>query len=537
MNKDDIYSSQSRLTRSAGVVSIAVMISRVTGLVREMVLVFFLEARTLLDSFDAAYTIPNLLRDLFGEGILSKAFVSTFADVEAKSGEKAAWRLANLVFNAVTVILSIITIIGILVSPYIVSIMVKGKGFDAAIPEPNFGLLDKRDMTVYLTRVMFPYILLVSLAAVAMGLLNSKGRFGIPASASTFNNIGFLVFGIMGYYIAPKMGQHPAIGFAVGELLGGALQFVIQVPSMRRVGFRYRPILDFTDPNLKRVMKLIAPAIVGNAALQLNIFLNRFFASHGEGWIAWNIRAFRLMYVPIGVFGVAISTATLPALSRFVARNSMDEYRKTLSYALKMVFILTLPASVGMIALSKPIISALYERGEFGSEDTIKVAGALLCYAFGLCGYAGRQIATDGFIALKNMRTPVIVSLFTISFNILLNYIFIFQLGFDHRSLAISTACSVTANFLLVLVMLRRQVGKFGGRDLASVFVRALIASTGMGVIAVLTYRQSSHILGNTLSLLVAVIISMPVIYGLYRAFRLQEVNQAVGAIVGRFKR
>lgn len=538
MEETAIDQDHSKLTRSAGVVSIAVMGSRVLGLVREIVLAHLFEAETSLDAYDAAFRIPNFLRDLFGEGVLSKAFVTTFTDVETRSGEKAAWRLANLVFNALTIILVIITIIGIILAPFIVSLIFMGKGFDTVLPpESSFGFADKRDLTVYLARIMFPFLLLVSLAAIAMGLLNSKGRFGVPASASSFFNLGSVIVGVWGYYTAPKLGQHPTVGMAVGVLFGGALQFIVQTPSMWRVGFRYKPVLSFTDPDLKQVMKLVAPAILGTAALQVNLLFNSFFASQGEGWLAWNIRAFRIMHFPIGVLGVAISTASLPVLSRFAAQNSMDEYRRTFSYALKLVFILALPASAGLIVLSRPIISLLYEHGKFGADDTVRTAGALFCYAFGLCGYSGVKIATDGFYALKNIRIPVIVSLFTIALNILLNYILIFQLGFDHRSLAVSTACSITVNFLLVLSLLWRRVRNFGGRDLASVFVKSLIAAGGMGAVAALTYRWLLSFAGTKLSLLAAIIVAMPVFYGLCYMLRLREIDQVIGAMAEKIRR
>ena len=527
-NKEErLDSTQSRMTRSAGVVSAGVMCSRVLGLVRETVLAGLFEARTSLDAFKAAFTIPNFLRDLFGEGILSKAFVATFKDVEARSGEDAAWRLTNLVFNALAIILIIITLLGIIMSPFIVNLIFIGKGFDA----------DKRELTVYLTRIMFPFLLLVCMAAIAMGSLNSKGRFGVPAFASAFFNIGSVAVGVWGYYMGPKLGQHPVVGMAVGVLVGGTLQFIVQIPSMWRAGFRYRPVLSFTDPDLKQVMKLMAPAILGNAALQVNLLLNRVFASQGAGWLTWNTQAFRVMHFPIGIIGVAISTASLPLLSQFASQDSMDEYKKTFTYALKLMFILALPAAAGLIALNKPIISLIYERGKFGADDTIQVAGALFCYAFGLCGYSGRQIATDGFIALKDMRTPVIVSLFTIALNILLNCILIFGLGFDHRSLAISTACSITMNFVLVLGFLWHRVSGFDGYSLGSVFVKSVMAAACMGVVVSLIHNQLSGFMGSKLSLLAVIALAMPVLYILYRVFRVREFHQLVEAMLGKLRR
>lgn len=538
MEKTRIEQSHSRLTRSAGVVSVAVMCSRVLGLVREMVLVHLFDARTSLDAYKAAFRIPNFLRDLFGEGVLSKAFVTTFTDVETRSGEKAAWRLANLVFNALVIVLIIITLAGIIFAPSIINLIFSGPGFDIELsPDANFGFAGKRALTVYLARIMFPFLLLVSLSAIAMGLLNSKGRFGVPASASSFFNLGSVAVGVWGYYTAPKLGLHPATGMAVGVLAGGVLQFTMQIPSMWRVGFRYRPVLSLTDPDFRQVMKLVAPATLGTAALQVNLLLNSIFASHGEGWLTWNLLAFRIMHFPIGVLGVAISTASLPVLSRLAARGSMDEYRRTLSYALKLIFILSLPASVGLIVLGKPIVSLLYEHGRFSADDTMRVAGSLFCYAFGLCGYSGVKIATDGFYALKNIRTPVIVSLFTIAFNTVLNYVFIFQLGFDQRSLAVSTACSMTANFLLVLILLWRRVGSLDGRGLASVFIKSVIAAAGMGVATALIYSQLFPLIGNGFSLLVAIITAMPVLYAFARMLKLRELDQVIGYIVEKFRK
>jgi len=537
MEKTSIEQRHSRLTRSAGVVSIAVMCSRVLGLVREMVLVHLFKAGT-LDAYNAAFRIPNFLRDLFGEGVLSKAFVTTFTDVETRSGEKAAWRLTNLVFNALVIVLIIITLAGIIFAPTIINLIFSGEGFDVELsPDSHFGFAGKRALTVYLARIMFPFLLLVSLSAIAMGLLNSKGRFGVPASASSFFNLGSVAVGVWGYYAAPKLGLHPLTGMAVGVLAGGVLQFTIQIPSMWRVGFRYRPILSLTDPDFRQVMRLVAPATLGTAALQVNLLINCVFASHGDGWLTWNLLAFRIMHFPIGVLGVAISTASLPVLSRLVAQGLMDEYRRTFAYAMKLIFILSIPASVGLIVLGKPIVSLLYEHGRFSDYDTERVAGSLFCYAFGLCGYSGVKVATDGFYALKNIRTPVIVSLFTIAFNTVLNYVFIFQLGFDHRSLAVSTACSITANFLLVLGLLWRRVGNFDRRGLASVFIKSVIAAGGMGVVAALVYRQLSPLMGNGFSLLVAIIAAMPVLYAFARVLRIRELGQIIGYIVEKFRK
>jgi len=542
---EETKSKDAQLTRSAGVVSIAVMGSRILGLVREMVLAYFFEARLGLDAFYAAFRIPNLLRDLFGEGILSKAFVTTFTGTEVKEGEESAWRLASMVFNALALVLVIITLLGILFSPFIVDIMFFGEGFsNVPLPaEDSFGIANKRDLTVYLTRIMFPFILVVSLAAIAMGLLNSKNRFFIPASASSFFNAGSVAIGYMGYYVAPKFGQHPTVGMAVGILVGGALQFLIQVPSMWRVGYRYRPLLSFTDNRVREVMRLVAPMVLGAAAVQVNVFVNSIFASQGEGWLTWITQSFRLMHLPIGIFGVAISTASLPILSRYIAEGNIESYRHTISHALRLMILLTVPASIGLMALKVPIIRLIYQRGQFDAYDTQQVANALFYYAFGLCGYSAVKIATDGFYALKDTKTPVYVSLCTIALNIILNYLFIFRFGFDHRSLALSTSCTLTANFTALFIILNRRVGNFGIGVIASVFIRITIASLLMGAACwwmseqTATWLGTDTLLASLMQVGVSIALGLVVLYIACRLLRVREMDDAMRAVSERILR
>ena len=423
---------QQQVTRSAGIVSIAVMASRLLGLVREKVIAYYFAAGVGGDAFYAAFRIPNLMRDLFGEGALSKAFVTTFTATELEDGEEAAWRLASRVFNATFLLLTLITVVGIFAAPAIVDLIFTGKGFQEVPLDPSehFGFDSKRDLTVYLTQIMFPYLILVSLAAVTMGLLNSKGKFGLPASASSFFNVGSLIVGVCGYYIAPSLDLHRTTGMAVGVLVGGALQFLIQVPSMQRVGFHYQSLISFRDERVRQVIRLIGPAILGVAALQINVLVNSIFASEGQGWLTWINRAFRLMHLPIGVFGVAISTVALPNLARLVTEGDMAAYRRAFSYALRLMFLLTVPASVGLMVLAEPICRLIFEGGQANPVDTQQTAVALFYYGFGLCGFSAVKIVTDGFYTFNDTRTPAVVSLCTVALNILLNYLFIYRLGF-----------------------------------------------------------------------------------------------------------
>ena len=533
---------QQRVTRSAGIVSIAVMASRLLGLVREKVIAYYFAAGVGGDAFYAAFRIPNLMRDLFGEGALSKAFVTTFTATELEDGEEAAWRLASRILNVSFLLLMLITIVGIFAAPAIVDLIFMGKGFQEVPLDPSdhFGFGSKRDLTVYLTRIMFPYLILVSLAAVTMGLLNSKGKFGVPASASSFFNIGSLVVGVWGYYIAPDLGLHRTTGMAVGVLVGGALQFLIQVPSARRVGFRYQLLLSFRDERVRQVMRLIGPAILGVAALQVNVLVNSIFASEGQGWLTWINRAFRLMHLPIGVFGVAISTVALPNLARLVAAGNMDEYRRSFSYALRLTFLLTVPASIGLMVLAEPICRLIFEGGQAIPLDTQQTAGALFYYAFGLCGFSAVKIATDGFYTFNDTRTPAIVSLCTVGLNILLNYLFIYRLGFDHRSLALSTSCTITLNFLALLFLLRGRAGGLGLSGIWLLMVKLAIASGVMGCACWWSYTQIEgwvgveSIIARLIGVFVPIGLGIAVLVGGAKLMRVRELDQLLGAIARR---
>ena len=533
---------QQRVTRSAGIVSIAVMASRLLGLVREKVIAYYFAAGVGGDAFYAAFRIPNLMRDLFGEGALSKAFVTTFTATELEEGEEAAWRLASRVFSATFLLLTVITIIGIFAAPAIVDLIFTGKGFQEVPLDPSehFGFDSKRDLTVYLTQIMFPYLILVSLAAVTMGLLNSKGKFGLPASASSFFNVGSLIVGVWGYYVAPSFDLHRTTGMAVGVLVGGALQFLIQVPSMRRVGFRYQPLLSFHDERVRQVMRLIGPAILGVAALQLNVLVNSIFASEGEGWLTWINRAFRLMHLPIGVFGVAISTVALPNLAKLVGEGDMEAYRRSFSYALRLMFLLTVPASVGLMTLAEPICRLIFEGGQANPLDTQQTAVALFYYGFGLCGFSAVKIATDGFYTFNDTRTPAVVSLCTVGLNILLNYLFIYRFGFDHRSLALSTSCTITLNFLALLFLLRGRAGGLGLSGIWLLLVKLAIASAVMGAVCWWGYTQIEgwlgveRIIARLIGVFVPIGLGLAVLVGSAKLMRIRELDQLLGAIARR---
>ncbi|MBL8295575.1 MAG: murein biosynthesis integral membrane protein MurJ, partial [Bryobacterales bacterium] len=380
------------VVRSAGIMSAAVMLSRVTGLVREIVMARLFGAGFVFDAFRLGFLLPNLTRDLFAEGALSAAFVPTFTEYLTTKGKAEAARLANLVATAVILFIGLLCVAGAVFAPQLVDVFAPGF---RQVP-------GKFELAVRLTRIMFPFLLLVALAAQAMGILNACNQFAVPALASSFFNIGSVVFGlVLGFWVGPLIGLEAIEGMAWGVVLGGALQLLWQAPSLVKSGFFFRPALDWSHPGLRHIIQLMGPAILGGAAVQINVMVNTNFASFvsdplrgPNGPVSWLGWAFRFFQLPLGLFGVAIANATLPTISRSLAANDHDEFRRTLSRSLAVVFLLTLPSSAGLMILGSDMIAAVYQGGKFDAYDTRQTALALSCYAIGLAGYAAAKVLT-----------------------------------------------------------------------------------------------------------------------------------------------
>ncbi|MBK9527663.1 MAG: murein biosynthesis integral membrane protein MurJ [Acidobacteria bacterium] len=501
---------QASVARSAGIVSIAVMFSRLLGLVRETLFAFYFGAGFLYDAFIVGFRIPNLLRDLFAEGALSSAFVKVFTDYQVKNDEKEAWRLASLIFNGLAVVLSVICIAGIFLSP----LFVKAITYNYLGDPNHFYPPEKAALATLLMQIMFPFILLVALAALAMGVLNTKGRFGIPASASTAFNLVSIVFGLgMAYWLAggpwekavdkiavpSDASQWAVIGMSIGTLMGGAAQLLIQVPSLFKVGFRFSWKLSFRDEGVRRVMRLMGPAIVGTGAIQIKVLVDTIVASGIDGGASWLNYAFRLMQFPIGVFGVAIGTAAIPTLSRLASEGKLDKFRNTLSDATKLVLLLAVPSACGLIALGTPIVSLVYERGQFDAFDTNMTSWALTAYSIGLAAYAAIKVVSPAFFALDDAKTPMYISVASILVHVPTSFGMMQLLstvgvsperpnGYGHVGVALATSVVATVNLLVLSFFMRRKIDRLNGRDVLSSLVRIVIASAVMSVAAYGTY-------------------------------------------------
>jgi len=460
-------------TRAAGVVAGAVMLSRVLGLARELIFAGLFGAGRGMDAFLTAFRAPNLLRDLFAEGALSTAFVTVFSQRIATEGEGSAWKLASKMATLTTVFMSLVSLLGVIFAAQFIGFL--APGFPA----------EKAALTIELTRIMYPFILLVSLAALVMGMLNATNRFTVPALASSFFNIGSIAGGVaFGWWLDPHFGERSLIGLALGTLLGGLLQLGVQLPGLHRAGFRFVMDFNWRDPGVRQVLLLMLPAVIAASAVQINVMINSIFASYlGNGPISWLSYAFRLMQLPLGVFGVAVATVTLPVISKASALGDMGRFRSTLARAMRLAVFLTLPAAVGLIVLAQPIIALIYQRGKFLDADTLHTAEALQFYAVGLVGYSCIKVLSPAFYAINHKWTPMVVSFLSIGMNLGLNWLFIFRLGMGHRGLALSTALAATVNFSLLYLLMTRISGSLESRAMASTLLRCLIAAIPIGLI------------------------------------------------------
>ena len=453
-------------TRASGIIAAAVMCSRVLGLVRE-VLVNSLFGTASMGLFYIAFRIPNLLRDLFAEGALSTAFVTVFTQRIEKEGEASAWSLAGKMMTLVTVFMSFVTLLGIVFSSQLVRLFAPG----LASQDASF--------TILLTQIMYPFILLVSLAALAMGMLNSKNVFTAPAMASSFFNIGSIAGGMLfGWLIDHHFGRNGLIGLAVGTLLGGLLQLTTQLPSLRRAGFHFRPDFHWCDPGIRRILVLMVPSVIAASAVQINVAINTNFASYvGKEAVTWLYCAFRLMQLPIGVFGVAVATITLPVISRIAADADTSQFGPTLGKAMRLAVFLTLPAAVGLWFIAAPVIGLIYEHGKFVANDTMQTGLALQFYAIGLVAYSCIKVLSPAFYAIDRKWTPMLVSFFSIGLNFSLNYYFMFHLGLGHRGLALSTTICAIVNFILLYFLMLRPAGTLDSGKFLGTLVRCALAS------------------------------------------------------------
>jgi putative peptidoglycan lipid II flippase len=512
------------LLRSAGVIGAATMTSRVLGLVRDQVLAYLFGAGDAMDAFRIAFRLPTMLRDLFAEGAMSAALVPTFTRALSAGGKPAVWRLSNNLLNVLIVITGALVLAGIIFARPLVTL------YAADFHD----IPGKLDLTIRLSRIMFPFMSLITIAALLMGILNALHWFFIPALSPAMFNAAAIVCALTFVPLAARLGVNPILGIAAGTLVGGAAQVLSQWPALRREGFRYQPLIDVNDPWLRDIGRLMLPGIAGLAAVQVNLFVNSWLATGlGTGAVSWLDYAFRLIYMPIGLFGLSIATASLPGISGHAADRNDAGVRDAVSKGLRMMLTLNVPATVGLWALSTPIVRLIYEHGRFSANDTAATAAALACYAPGLAGYSAVKLISPAFYALGNSRIPMMASAFSIGVNIAFSLTFVGTLG--HRALALGTAIAAITNAAILLILLGGRLNGVDGARILKTLAKIVAASVVMGFASYHVEQwlheplPGSDIVTQGLRVFISIAAGLTVLAAAALVLRIEEVTEHLG--------
>ena len=463
-NKYSLSSQNHAVARWAGVISLATLVSRILGFIRDMIIARLFGIYIYAQAFVIAFRIPNLFRDLVGEGASNAAIVPVLSEYRLKRSPEEFWELANILLNLLVVVLSAITILGMIFSPLIVRLIAPG-----FIASP-----DKLAATINLNRVIFPYIFLIGLAAYAMAVLNSLKNFTVSAFAPCLLNIAIIICALI-------WGEGTR-GLATGVLLGGILQLAVQVPVLYKKGFRLKLTRCFNHPGVIQVRRLMLPRLVSSGIYQLNNFVDSIFGSLavivGEGGVAVLYFAYRLIQFPIGVFSNAIAQAILPTFSTQVLEDNRQELKDTLSWGLRTVFFVMLPMSALFMVLAQPIIFAFFGGGRFDAHSGLLTSNALAFYSIGLCAYGGTKILQSCFFALKDTVTPTKIAGLSLLMNIILNALLMFPLKIG--GLALATSISGIVTFFFLFFILLKRLGSFGERKILFSFLRISAAALCM---------------------------------------------------------
>lgn len=450
---------------AAGIVAFGTLISRILGFVRDMILANLFGATIAADAFYVAFRIPNMLRELFAEGSMSAAFIPVFTEYLSKKSRSEAKELASAAFTTLFLLLCFVVTLGILFSPQLIRWIAPGFVRDTF----------KFTLTVSMTRIMFPFLLFISLAALAMGILNSTRRFAPPALASGVFNVVSILF-VFGF---TSLLPEPVYGAAIGVALGGLAQFFVQVPALYQEGFPLsfrRPIRPL-HPGVVQMGRLLLPTTLGLSITQINVLINTLLASYlAAGSVTYLYFGMRLIHFPLGIFAVALSTAILPTLSTQAAKGETEGLRQTFSFGLRLVFFITFPAMMGLIFFRVPIVHLLFEHGEFGRVATQGTASAVLFYSIGLWAFAGIRIVVPVFYSLQDTKTPVKIGLVSVIANIILNLILMGPL--QHGGLALATSLSAILNFSILLYILRKRIGRVDGKRILNSHLKVFLASS-----------------------------------------------------------
>jgi len=448
----------------ASLVGALTLLSRIFGLARDSAIAYVLGTRAAADAFYVAFRIPNLLRRLLAEGNLTMSFVPVFTETLRSSKEEAK-QVVDVTFTILLLVLTVVTLAGIFGAGFLVHLTALGFKDDP----------QKFALTVALTKITFPYIFLVSLCALAMGILNARRHFLTPAFAPVLLNVGI----IFGTWVLSRYFALPSVGIAWGVILGGVLQLLIQIPTLVKAGFLPRLSFHWRNPALRKIGRLMLPSIYGSAVFQMNFLAITFLASYlPTGSVSYLWYADRVLEFPLGIFAVSFATVVLPILSEHAADKNFAKMKASLRLALATVWLVNIPAAVGLAVLAKPIIAVLFFRGGFNQESTQWTAETLQCFALGLPFVSAARITASAFYAVQESRKPVKAATISVLITIVSAVILVWPLR--HRGLALAISLGSIANFLLHLRDYRKEVGSIGLGSLAQSLAKMILGAALM---------------------------------------------------------
>lgn len=464
--------SKLHILKSASVITLVTIASRILGYVRDQRITLLLGTSLAADSFVLAYRIPNLLRRLVAEGSMTASFIPVFTRYMADKPREEVWDFANRLFWTLACVVAGITVMGMVFSPQLIN-------FFTLMGEDRMHW----DMAVHLNRIIFPYLFFITLAALAMAILNCYHVFGLPAATPVFLNISIIVFSVS---VVWRYFQHPAEALAVGILVGGALQFLVQVPLLVKRGMRFKFGISLKHPGIRSVAKLMGPAFFGIGIYQVNFFVDTVFATSDKmprGSVTALYVADRVMELVLGGYAIAVATAILPMMSHQAAARDYDGLKKTFSFALRIVSFITIPATVGLVILREPIIQVLFQHGKFDATSTELTARALLYYALGLPAFAAIKLIVPAFYSTHDTRTPVRIAAWTLLINLALNTLFLktFFQTFYNGGPALATSVAAYFNFFSLFFLFRKRFGRLGTFEIVKSVFKIAICSTLMG--------------------------------------------------------
>jgi putative peptidoglycan lipid II flippase len=519
-----------KILKSASVIALATVISRICGYLRDQRVALLLGTSPAADSFILAFRIPNMIRRMTGEGALGASFIPVFTGYLRGKPQRETWQFAQRVFWDVAVILTVVAALGCVFSKQIVGSLTLMGGSHV-----------RWDLAIYLNRIIFPCVFFLGLAALAGAILNSFHRFGLPASTSILFNVVFIAFSF-GLVYRPIMNQAPpayrtpAVALAVGIVVGAALQLVMQLPALAKLGMRFRPDVNFGDAGVKKVGKLMVPVFFGMGVFQVNFFVDTIFAASSrmpEGSISSLYIADRLMELVLGSYAIALSTALLPTMSHQVAEGKHDEMKQTFAFALRVASFITIPAAVGLILLRVPITQVLFEHGEFMARSTSLTAHALLFYSLGLPAFAAIKLITPMYYSTQDTLTPTKVGAYSLVLHVALNIVLLFGFGryLWNASPALASSLAAYFNFAALFVIFRGRYGSLGSAAIFNALGKMALCAVAMSAVCFAAVKFShlatlQDFLAKAAWLTGIIVVSVGIYFGLAWALRCEELPE-----------